>query len=224
MTAGVGALLLLAVLVFVADEDTILEEAMDNLKESYIGGRVVANLGCYLGGRALLEELEGVLDASRLHVLREGGPYVSRWGHPSGVVRRPCRGDLGRRRVWLGYVDSEYRIEGDSQGVLVALPLTGCTSKRVPLKDAHPLRVTVTNPGQCAHFLDVHVGTDNPHPSSFQDECALLASYHRCRGIKDDVHGRVDAGIAGIRQARSRDSSRRNDIFGRRSTFQCARR
>jgi hypothetical protein len=113
----------------------------------------------------------------------------------------------------LSYVDSEYRIEGDSQGVLVALPLTGCTSKRVPLKDAHPLRVTVTNPGQCAHFLDVHVGTDNPHPSSFQDECALLASYHRCRGIKDDVHGRVDAGI---RQARSRDSSRRNDIFGYR--------
>jgi hypothetical protein len=61
MTAGVGALLLLAVLVFVADEDTILEEAMDNLKESYIGGRVVANLGCYLGGRVLLEELEGFL-------------------------------------------------------------------------------------------------------------------------------------------------------------------
>jgi hypothetical protein len=53
-------------------------------------------------------------------------------------------------------------------------------------------------------------------PSNFQEECVLLASYHRWWGIKDDIHGRVDSGIAGIRQARSWDRSRRNDIFGYR--------
>src|SRR5215213_6160181 len=52
-------------------------------------------------------------------------------------------------------------------------------------------------------------------PSSFQEECVLLASYHRWWGTKDDIDGRVDRS-AGIGQARCWDRSRRNYIFGYR--------
>ena len=110
------------------------------------------------GGTVLvdLEEFEGRgVEGIGVHSLGEGCRNVD----GTLYTLRSLDGvdDIDLRRDGVSYVDSEYRIPGGSQGGLVALPLTGGTSKGVPLKNAHSPRVIVTK----ADFLDVHRGTEN---------------------------------------------------------------